>query len=168
MKLYVARHAWAGPSSQDPKTERNRPLLPEGVATANAIAKAMIAVGEIPKVIFCSPYARTNQTADILGKAFNLATGNGMRVNVVGDLSPDRPLEPQLLNLMSNGEVKRAMVVCHVDNTTPGLNNLGGDQKWNDLVMCEVRRVQIDRKSGAWKLKWGIKPSDIGCKDYIK
>ena len=168
MKLYIARHAFAGPPSLDPQIERSRPLLPEGKATALAIAKAMIAIGEIPKVIFCSPYARTTMNADIFGKAFALATGSGIRVNTIGDLSPDRPLEPSLLNLMSKGELKRAMLVCHMDNTSPGMNNLGGDQKWKDLLMCEVRRVKIDRKSGQWKLKWGIKASDIGLKDYTK
>lgn len=166
MKLYVGRHAFAGSPSLDPQKERERPLQPEGVAMARAIAKAMVAAQEIPNVIFCSPYTRTTQTADIYGKTFGLASGNGVRVNVVGDLSPDRPLEPQLLNLMSKGELTRVMVVCHMDNTTPGMNNLGGDQKWRDLVMGEVRRVKIDRKSGAWKLKWGVKPSDLGLKDY--
>ena len=159
MRLWLQRHAYAGPALSDPKAERERQLLPEGRATAKAIAQAMSAAGEIPKVIFCSQFTRTTQTADIVGKIL------GVQVNWIGDLSPMRPLEDQVIDLMSHGEVKRMMLVVHVDNSTPAMNNLGGDVKWDDLVMGEVRRVKIDRKSGAWKMKWQLKPSDLGLRD---
>ena len=164
MKLWLGRHSHAGLPSPDPKKERERSLTPEGVAIAQAIARALVKAGEIPNAIYCSPYARAIQTADIYGKAFNLATGNGIRVSEVGDIAPDRPLEPALLNLMSKGQMKRLMVIGHMDNTTPAMQNFGGD--WDDLVMGEVRRVKIDRKSGAWKLKFALKPSDVGMKDH--
>ena len=60
----------------------------------------------------------------------------------------------------------RRHLVGHVDNTTPAMKNLGGNEKWDPLVMGEVRRVEMDRDSGEWKLNWGIKPSDLGLKDY--
>jgi len=112
---------------------------------------------EVPRVIFCSPYTRALQTADIYGKYF------GIRVTPMDDLAPDRPLANRILELMSNDDViKRIMLVAHVDNTTPSMNKLGGDVKWEDLFMGEVRRVKIDRKTGEWRLKWGVKPSDLG------
>ena len=160
MKLWVGRHCVAGPASTDPKRERERPLIPEGVATATAIAKALKAAGEVPNVIFCSPFTRATMTADIYGKIL------GVQVNVIGDLAPMRPMEDTILGLMAHGEQKRIMIVTHVDNSTPSMNNLGGDSKWKDLVMGEVRRVKIDRKSGQWSLRWGMKPSDLGLKDY--
>lgn len=159
MKLWVARHAYAGDPSTDPKKERERELLPEGKATALAIARTMAALAEIPKVIFCSPFARAIMTADIFGKEL------GIQVNVIGDLAPMRPIEDAILGLAAKGETKRIMVVGHVDNTTPAMENLGGDQKWKDLVMAEVRRVKFSRNDGSWKLRWAIKPSDVGRKD---
>ena len=159
VKLYVCRHAYAGPAVSDPKQERERPLLPEGVATAKAMAKAMGDLGEVPNTIYCSPYARTQQTADIIGKIL------GVGVNIVGDLSAQRPLENGIRDLISDSTAKRVMLVGHVDNTSPSLNKMGGDVKWKDLVMCEVRRVRMDRKSGEWVLRWSMKPSDIGRPD---
>ena len=159
MRLHLMRHAYAGPALSDPKAERDRPLLPEGIATATAIAKAMKANGEIPNVIFSSPFQRTIQTADIVGKAL------GVQVNVIGEFAPMRPLEDGIIGLMSHGEQSRIMCLVHVDNSSPAMINLGGDVDWDDLVMAEVRRVKIDRKTGAWKLKWGCKPSDLGLRD---
>jgi phosphohistidine phosphatase len=161
MRLYVGRHNFAGDYSADPKQERNRPLLPEGKRTAAAIAQAMSDAGEVPKVIFASPFERAKQTADIYGKLL------GVQVNIIDDLAPNRPLEDRILELMGHKEMKRFMVLGHVDNTTPAFNNFGSKNSddWDDLVMGEVRRLSIDRKSGAWKIKWGVKPSDLGLRD---
>lgn len=160
MKLWIGRHAFAGRYSTDPKTERERPLQAEGIKIAKAIGDAMVAADEVPSVIFASPFTRATQTADIYGKAF------GAGVSVMDDLSPDRPLEDRILELMAHGQVKRLMIVGHVDNLPDAMNNLGGDVNFDDLVMAEVRRVRIDRKDGGWKLRWGLKPSDLGMTDY--
>ena len=160
MKLYIGRHGYAGDPETDPKKERERPLTSEGKATVLAIAKAMGDVGEIPKVIFSSPFQRAIMTADIYGKVL------GVQVNVIGDLAPMRNIDAALLNLLSYPKCKRVMIVGHVDNTGPAMKTFDGDTKWKDLVMAEVRRVRMDRDSGDWSLRWGIKPSDIGCKDY--
>ena len=160
MKLWVMRHGYAGDPSDIPKKERERDLTPEGKATTLVIARTMAALDEIPKVIFCSPFQRAVSTADIIGKEL------AVQVNVIGDLAPMRPIEDAILGLSAKGEQKRIMIVGHVDNTTPSMNNLGGDKDWKDLVMAEIRRVKLDRKSGAWCFRWGCKPSDVGCKDY--
>ena len=156
------RHGFAGKPSPDPTIERNRPLLPEGVAMVKAVANAMGASDEIPNVIFCSPLVRATMTADIVGKLL------GVQVNVVGDLSPNRPLDEGILSLIGRRDeaIKRVMIVGHVDNTTPAMRAFGGDQKWKSLVMAECRRVNISRKDGSWKLKWCVAPSDLGLKDY--
>jgi len=161
MKLWVARHCYAGDQVDDPTKERNRPLLPAGVATAKAIAGAMGDAGEIPSVIFCSPYTRAVQTADIIGKVLVV------KVSIVDDLSPNRPLEDRILEMVGHGEVKRMMILGHVDNTTPAFNNFAtGKQKWDDLVMGEVRRLNFSRDDGCWVINWAVKPSDLGLKDY--
>lgn len=162
MKLWVARHGYAGDFiPYDTKAERNRPLRPEGRKMVQAIAAAMADADECPKVIFASPFERTKQTADIIGSFLMV------QVNIVDDLAPNRPLEERLLEFMGHKEQKRIMIVGHVDNTTPAFNNLGSG-KWEPLVMGEVRRLKIDRKTGDWKLKWGVKPSDLGLEDHKK
>jgi len=141
----------------------NRPLLPEGVATATAIAKAMLAAGELPICIFCSNYARAVQTASIYGRVLDV------NVASLGDLAPIRPLAPAISNLVQTKDserLRRVMLVGHVDNTTPAMNDLGGDVKWAKLVMGEVRRVEIDRDDLGWELRWSLKPSDIGRPDH--
>lgn len=151
----------------NPKAERERPLSAEGRATAKAIAKAMLDAGEVPSVIFCSPFARTTQTADIYGLAFSQSTGDRVSVNSVGDFAPDRPLELGIAGLIGSDKLRRVMIVGHVDNTTPAFNTFADDDgAWPDLVMAEVRRIEIDRKSCKWDLRWALRPSDLGLKDY--
>lgn len=164
MKLYIMRHGYAGDAENDPKAERERPLLPEGKATVLAMARAMDVCGETPSAVFSSPFTRTTQTADIVAKYF------GIQNNPLGDLAPIRPLVPSIEELVGYGKLKRILLVGHVDNTTPAMRNLDGDPnyKWEDLVMAEVRRVRIDRKTLEWRLRWGLKPSDIGLKDRKK
>ena len=160
MKIFVGRHAYAGDPSDDPKKERERPLTPEGVKMAKAIAQTVLDGGDVPSAIFSSPFARAVQTADIYGKCW------GVQVNVVGTFAPMRPLEDEIMNMISSDKLKRIMIVAHVDNTTPAMRTFGGDVKWKPLVMAEVRRMKIDRDSGEWKLRWSLKPSDVGMKDY--
>lgn len=163
MKLYVARHGYAGPAIENnPKAERERPLLAEGKATTLAMAKAMDAMGEAPKFIFSSPFERAVNSADIYGKYF------GIQVEVIDDFSPMRPLQPGLENIVGFERMKRVLIVGHVDNTTPCFEKLDDRDKWKDLVMGELRRVEINRKTLEWRLKWSIKPSDLGLKDRDK
>ena len=153
------RHGYAGDPSADPKKERDRELLPEGIATVKAVVRAWQDTDDLPKVIFCSPFARAQHTADIVGKMLKL------QVNVIGDLAPMRPLKPGILSLLSSGLIGRVLLVCHKDNTTPAFQDFKGDSDWTDLVMGEVRRVSMDRKTGSWCLKWSLKPSDVGYAD---
>ena len=191
------RHSFAGApaADSDPQGERERDLKAKGVAMATAVGNELVSRKDdpLPSVIFTSPFQRAVSTADIMGGIL------GIRVNVVDDLAPNRPLDDRLLELMSHGEVKRIMVVGHHDNTTPAFNNFGGkmgpekrdddddlraalgyqdgttpgdagdnpdgDGDWVPLVMGEIRRLSIGRRSGKWKVRTRIRPSDIGLKD---
>lgn len=166
MRLHIGRHCYAGDPLTDPKAERERPLTPEGVKMAKAIAAAMLDAGEIPNVIFCSPFIRAQQTADIYGRVLGVTN-----VLNLGDLAPWRPLTPTLASLIGvrgAERMRRVMCVGHVDNTTPTMQDLATDEKWKPLVMGEVRRVEIDRDSLEWSLQWRICPSDLGLQDYDK
>lgn len=152
------RHGFAGEKERDPAKERERSLTPEGRSTVLAIAKEMESAGEVPEHIFASPYARTTETADIVGKVF------GLRVDIIDHFSPNRPCLHGLEEVVECDELKRVLVVGHEDNLDPMMQELGDD--WDDLVMGEVRRVKMDRKSYEWKLRWALKPSDVGRKDH--
>ncbi len=191
MKMYMGRHSFAGPSNKDPKKERERGLTDAGVAIATAIANEMGANDEVPNVIFSSPFFRAQQTADLYGKIL------GVRVNIIDDVAPNRPMDDRIVELMAHGDLRKFMIVGHHDNTTPAMNLFGGrmgkekrddDDKlrkalgyedsstpgsdgtnkgdWVPLVMSEVRRLRMDRKTGQWKVRWRLRPSDIGLKDY--
>ena len=162
MKLYVGRHCFAGDPSDDPKVEMSRPLVPEGVAMAKAIASAMGEAGEIPSAIFCSNYARATQTAMIYGKIL------GVSVSVVSACAPQQPLTAFIASLVQTKgqeKVKRPMILGHVDNMTPTMRDLG-DGGWEPMVMGEVRRVKMSRSDLSWTLQWSLKPSDLGLVDH--
>ena len=161
MKLWIGRHCYAGNASDDPTIETSRPLVAEGIATAKAIANAMVSAGEIPNAIFCSGYQRATDTAFIYGKIF------ACPVVVKTALGPVAPLTDELsswVQTKGREKLKRLMIVGHKDNTTPTMRDLD-DGDWNDLVMGEVRRVEISRADLSWKLKWMIQPSMLGLKD---
>ncbi len=190
MKLYVMRHGYAGESLSDPKAERQRPLKPEGREMVKAVANWMLANDEVPTIIFASPFERAKQTADIVGAIF------GIGVDIVDDMAPNRPLDNRLLEFIGHGDLRRLMIVGHVDNTTPTFNRFGGkfrksvrdsgDDKliensqppasmadngdyfgdWPPLVMAEARRLRIDRKTGEWNVRCRVRPSDLGLTDY--
>lgn len=159
MKFALIRHAYAGDASRDPVVERERPLVEEGRATAEAMAAALDALGEYPKAIFASPFARATETADIFGRHF------GVQVNVVGGLAPMRPMETEIANLAMGDHLSRVWCVVHVDNSGDAMDSLGGDIVWDPLVMCEYRRVSMSRKDATWEFRTGLKPSQVGRKD---
>lgn len=203
MKLWVGRHSCAGPAApdDDPALERERGLTPDGKKLALAMARELRKriSGKLepsPKVIFASPFARAMETADIYGAILRVP------VDVVDDLSPNRPLEDRVRELMSHSTVKRIMIVAHQDNTTPMFNDVGGTMgdetrdddddlrielghvdgstpgsgddnpdaagDWVPLVMAEIRRLRIDRKSMKWEVRSRLRPSDIGLEDIVR
>lgn len=160
MKLFVARHHYAGDPNDDPKKEIERALWPEGKAAALAVATALLKKGDIPSCIFSSPYQRAIGTAFIYGKKLVA------NVAIIGDLAPIRPLANGLFSLIKAREkIGRVMIVGHRDNIEPLFRDLDGP-KFPDIAMGEIRRLDIDRKTGAWSLRWAIKASDVGFKDY--
>lgn len=163
MKLWLARHAYAGDTiDSDPKAERDRPLKKQGVAMARAVAARMVECDEIPDIIIASTLVRAQMTADIIGAA------TGATVDLSGDLSPHLPITDWMLTTIADKSIKRLMVLCHHDNIDPMMQGLAGSASWDGIVMSEVRRLDMNRQTGQWDLKWQCKPSDLGLKDYVK
>lgn len=161
------RHAYAGMPKEDPEEERDRPLTAEGRRLARAVAEAVYDTGDIPSVIFTSPFKRAQETADEFARRMCELTDEPLAVNAVGDFAPDRSIVPGIGDIAGYKRAKRVMVVGHVDNTGPGMNELGGDEKWRDLVKGEIRLVKLNRKSLRWREVWCIKPSDLGFDDAL-
>lgn len=131
---------------------------------AKAIAGAMVEADEIPNAIFFSPYQRATDTAMIYGKIL------GCPCSVKSDLGPIAPLTDALsswVKTKGREKLKRLMIVGHVDNITPTMNDID-DASWDKEVMGEVRRISISRKDFEWSIKWAIKPSDLGLRDIAR
>lgn len=70
MRLFIARHAWAGHYG-DPEwpDDSQRPLTPEGVARYRQVAAVLAERGFAPQRIATSPYVRCVQTAELIAEA---------------------------------------------------------------------------------------------------
>ncbi len=66
MILYVMRHGQAEPQAE---SDRLRALTPEGVREVRRIASAFQELDGGVSAVYCSPYDRTRQTAEILCQA---------------------------------------------------------------------------------------------------
>lgn len=69
MTLYLLRHGLAEPPGSASE-DRKRRLIPEGVRRIELQAAAFARAGLLVERIFCSPYVRARQTAEIVARAF--------------------------------------------------------------------------------------------------
>jgi phosphohistidine phosphatase SixA len=158
VKLYVMRHGCAGEASSESYTERWRGLTLGGADTVRAIAREMLIQDEIPNFILANEYARTRETADIIGTIL------GVRVDTLDELMPAIPIKPLVDALLEDDTSKRIMLVGHTDNLNPFLEKATG-VKDDKLAKGEVRRLKFDRDSGEAVEKWRLRPSDVGYED---
>lgn len=71
MKLYLMRHADAVPQKPN-QEDSERQLSPKGKKDAKEAAAKLLSTGVLLDIIFCSPYKRTVQTAEIVAKEFGI------------------------------------------------------------------------------------------------
>jgi phosphohistidine phosphatase len=153
MKLYVARHGYAGePIVDDERADDDRPLTEQGRRHVEAVAGA---ADISPAVIFTSPIRRARETAAIFGRAF------AAPVKVTSALHRHDDPEPWLRRAVLGGGLKRVMLVGHVDNLPDMMSELGDDQPVDRLKKGELRAYRIDRDTGAWTERWRITPDDL-------
>jgi len=70
--LYILRHAWAYEYDPDRwPNDRDRPLMKEGIARFQEVAKTLVDRGCAPELIATSPLIRCRQTADLLASELN-------------------------------------------------------------------------------------------------
>jgi phosphohistidine phosphatase SixA len=159
VKLWLTRHSDAGAYSTDPVKERDRGLTKVGVGMATAIAKEMRTIGELPKQIYASEYARARETADIIGSILKVP------VDIIDELAPHAPVLSMVKRFAGDENISAAMLVGHSDNFNLLYVELTGDDDLDDFAKAEVRRLKIDRDTLEAKLKWQLRPSDLGMRD---
>lgn len=160
MELWIARHGpndLGGPEALD----RERSLTERGALHVQAVAERMKRDGEIPNIVFASPFARTMETADIFGQAF------GRRVVPSTDLCPWHPLLPYVAQFMP--EFSGIMMVGHHSSFEALLKNIGDGAAPEVLACGEVRRYSVMLCETGWKmcLRYRVTPADVGMGDMI-
>ena len=65
-ELILLRHAHAEPATTG-QSDLDRPLSPQGLAEAEAVARWLKEQGLVPDRVLCSPAARTRETLAVLG-----------------------------------------------------------------------------------------------------
>src|SRR6266850_7897268 len=71
MRLWLARHGYAGTRLSDDKLDKPRRLASEGINATDAIAEYLSKVeNKLPKKVFASDYARAAETGQIFADWF--------------------------------------------------------------------------------------------------
>src|SRR5687768_4951371 len=120
VKLYVMRH---GPAEDSSPTGRDgdRALTPDGRERTRAVARSLLAEGEVPLTIVSSPLVRALQTAEIVAAVTDLekrvretkdAGGAPGAVETRREMAPGGDAYGLVLELARAGR-KRGMVVGH-------------------------------------------------------
>ena len=156
MKIWLARHGFAGSPSPDPAKERARVLQPVGIKQIAAIADRLQADKEFPSVVFASPLVRTQQTADILASVL------ACPVMMLDDLGPHLPLHPVIKRMARYPDVHRVMIVGHHDNFEPTVEAMGGGKASDLFVTGEVRRYRLDRDALTLDERYRLTPDMVG------
>lgn len=108
MRLYLVRHAEAEPQAEH---DSARALTELGMAQAQASAEWLCRQIAAPVQIFCSPYLRARQTAEILQQALAVPV-----LTQVDELIPEGDLlrAEQAISLAMQGGAEALVVVSHM------------------------------------------------------
>lgn len=108
MRLYLVRHAEAEPMAED---DSERALTELGMAQAQDVADWLCRQVSAPVQIFCSPYLRARQTAEILQQALAVPV-----LTQVDELIPEGDLlrAEQSISLAMQGGAEELVVVSHM------------------------------------------------------
>jgi len=175
VRVFAMRHGFAETSATTrDKSERKfsaedvqRPLKPQGVAAAKAVARWMLdtlAPGDRPRRIEYSPAVRTTETAKIVAGILKIPACENR------NLFMDKPAEMVIKALCDDKKAKRVMLVGHSDNIPAALrilNWLSGDEKYgvDPFATAEMRIFDVDRKTYTWDEIDRVLPSWCGAED---
>lgn len=151
MKLYVMRH---GPAEDSSPTGRDgdRALTPDGRERTRAVARAILADGEVPLTIVSSPLVRALQTAEIVAAVTDLekrvreskdAGGAPGAVEVRREMAPGADALALVLDLARSGR-KRVMVVGHEPDLSMLVSSLIGRHPEQGFLKSMVIGLKVD------------------------
>lgn len=121
MKLYVMRH---GPAEDHSSTghDETRALTPSGRERVRDVARALVGLGEAPKVVVASPLVRALQTAEIVHAHAKVEAP----LEVHTAMAP-RGMALELVRAAARSGRKRMMVVGHEPDVSILVASLLGD-----------------------------------------
>lgn len=161
MDLWIVRH---GPNDLGGSEafDRNRSLIELGREHVRGVAEQMKRDGEVPRVILASPFARTMETADLMGEIFDV------RVCPSTDLCPWNPILPYIVNFMAN-DLSGIMMVSHHTGFERILDSIGDKKAPSVLACAEARRYEFGIGEDGWRmdLRYRVTPESIGLKGMI-
>jgi len=157
MKLWLARHAFAGTRLNDGKLDDARSLAPEGRKAAKAIGQYLNDLYDVPDTVYASTAQRATETGKII------ADETGAKFKRDAELSPQGKLDEWLWYTLIDPKVPNCMVVTHSDVLQDALAKLTGVkvdaiEPW---VMGEVRLYDVGRRAANWPLTYRIQPSSL-------
>jgi phosphohistidine phosphatase len=150
VKLYVMRH---GPAEDASATGRDgdRALTPEGRERTRAVARALLADGEIPLTIVSSPLVRALQTAEIVAATTDVeknvreakdAGGAPGAVEIRREMTPGGDPFGLVVELARAGR-KRVMVVGHEPDLSMLVASLVARQLEHGMLKSMVVGVKL-------------------------
>lgn len=161
MKLYLARHAWAGHFG-DPgwPDDSQRPLTAEGVERYRRVVGALAERGFAPERIATSPYVRCAQTAELIAEA------TGAPVEPVDELACGARLEPLVAWTNATG-LESVCWVGHNPDVERLLARLIGPGaaavRFAKGSVAAVRFEEVEVAPGEGVLEWHVTAKALGC-----
>lgn len=172
MKIYLIRHGIRETPDDFSEAEEGDPeagLTEEGEALATSVGEWMAKNDAVPTLILASPTARTQQTAELIADAIRDGGYAPPPVKVESSVGPFSSIRGLLLKLGKDEEKKRVAIVTHKGTIVNGLKALNVDNEAGEKVdppaMGELRMLRVDRETGAWTVKYRVRPSDLGHPD---
>jgi phosphohistidine phosphatase len=140
MKLYFFRHAQAEDADGPDFDDFARRLTDKGTQRTETAGRALVKLGVKPARLYSSPRVRARQTADILGKAFDVPVSVQDEVGYAFSIQHIGPL---IADLAVNDEV---MFVGHEPDFSTTVSALIGG---GEIVLKKGSVVRIDLFSRA-------------------
>ena len=154
MKLYVMRH---GPAEDDsPGGDAHRALTPAGRDRVRDVAKALVAAGEVPKLVVSSPLVRALQTAEIVHAYAKIEAP----VQVHPAVGPHGPALDFVRDLAARGK-KRLMIVGHEPDCSILVATLVGRPLTLPFTKAMVAALRIPNEGGDAVMRFTLDPKSL-------
>lgn len=166
MKIYLVRHSVPDEAPEGDEFADDPSLSDEGKDIAASLAKWMIDKEEVPNSIYASPSARTQETADILRKAFTDAGFVLPKVKEDATVGPHMSIRGLVKQMADDDSVTKPMIVSHHESIGNGLRVLDRPDHPDPMAQGELRIMKVKRKDASWSEHRRVVPSKLGGADH--